>query len=152
MRCCFCLKFNNSETIFPAARFMPTTCVSFAWHESNDMPISSANSPIVIQRLSKIIFFTASMFSWVVDVLGRPGWTLSLISSRPSLNRLYHNWTLCSAHSRLAKGHSQHFKCSCTFNLMFYPKLNTVSLVHFFRIVKNRRAHQSTANLFICQK
>ena len=39
---------------------------------------------------------------------------------------------LCSTHSRLAKYHSQHFKCPCTFNLIFYAKLNTVSLIHFF--------------------
>ena len=57
------------------------------------MPISSATSPIAIRWLSKIILFTASMFSSAVDVLGRPGGASILTSSRPSLNRLYHNWT-----------------------------------------------------------
>ena len=47
---------------------------------------------------------------------------------------------LCSAHSRLAKCHSQHFKYPCTFNLIFYTKLNTASLIHFFRIVKKPRS------------
>ena len=57
---------------------------------------------------------------------------------------------LCSAHSV----HSPNFtlKCSCTFNFIFYTKLNTVSLDSLFRIVKNRRAHHNTSNLFICQK
>ena len=40
----------------------------------------SATSLIVIQRLFKIFFFTASMFSSVGDVLlGQPGWASSLI-------------------------------------------------------------------------
>ena len=93
MRHCFCSKFSNFGTIFAAARFMPKTSVKIAWHEPNDMPTSSATSLVVIRRLSKIIFFTASMFSLVVDVLERPGQASSLKSSRCSLNRLYHNWT-----------------------------------------------------------
>ena len=52
---------------------------------------------------------------------------------------------LSFAHSRLAKRQSQHFKCLCTFNLIFYTKLNTVPLIHFFRIEKTLpRAHQNT--------
>ena len=60
----------------PAAHFRtrtPRTSIKIAWHEPNDMPTSSATSLIVIRRLSKIIFFTASMLSSVVDVLGRSG-------------------------------------------------------------------------------
>ena len=91
-RRCFCLRFSNSVSIFVAARFMPKTSVKIAWHKPNDMPTSSATSLIVFQQLSKIIFFTASMFSSVVDVLDRPGRASSLTSSRPSLNRLYHKW------------------------------------------------------------
>ena len=34
-----------------------------AWHELNDMSTASATSLIVIRRLSKIILFTALMFS-----------------------------------------------------------------------------------------
>ena len=45
---------------------MPKTSIKIAYHESNAVPTSSATSLIVIQRLSKIIFFTASMFSLVV--------------------------------------------------------------------------------------
>ena len=59
---------------------------------------------------------------------------------------------LCSAHSILPNHHSRHFKCPCIFNFISYTKRNTVSLIHFFRIVKNRRSHQNTTNLFICQK
>ena len=54
--------------------------------------------------------------------------------------------------SWLAKRLNQHFKCPCIFNLIFYTKLNTVSLIHFFRIVKNRKVHHNTTNLYICQK
>ena len=59
---------------------------------------------------------------------------------------------LCSAYRRLAKCHNQHFKCPCTFNFIFYTKLNTISGINFFRLIKNRRAHQNTTNRFICQK
>ena len=56
MRRCFCSKFNNFETIFAAARFIPKTSVIIAWHDPNDMPTASATSLTVIRRLSKIIF------------------------------------------------------------------------------------------------
>ena len=56
----------------------------------------------------------------------------------------HHELNLCSAHSRLAKRQRQHIKCPCTDN--------TVSLIHFCRIVKNRRAYQNTTKHFICQK
>ena len=39
---------------------------------------------------------------------------------------------LCSARRRIAKRHSQHFKCPCTFNFIFYTKVNTVSLIYLF--------------------
>ena len=68
---CVCSKFRNFGAIFAAACFMPKTSVIIAWHEPNDMPISSATSFIMIRRLCKIIIFTASIFSSVVDVPGR---------------------------------------------------------------------------------
>ena len=83
MRRCFCSKFNNFGTIFAASRFMPKTYGKIAW---NDMPTSSGTSVIVIQWLSTIIFFTASMFSSVIDMLGLPGRASSLIFARLSLN------------------------------------------------------------------
>ena len=87
------------------------------------------------------------MFSSVVDVFGRPERASSLKSSLPSLNRLYHNWTgvqlLVDSPN---KRYSQHFKSVCTFGLIFY------TFDPFFRIEKNRRAHQNTTNFFICQK
>ena len=45
---------------------------------------------IVIRRFSITIFFTASVFSLVVDVLGRPERASSFTSSRPSVKSLYH--------------------------------------------------------------
>ena len=40
------------------------------------MATSSTTSAIVFRRSSTIIFFTASMFTSVVDVLGQPGQAL----------------------------------------------------------------------------
>ena len=112
----FCSKFSNIETILAASRFMPTTTTKIAWHEPNDMPSSSATSLIVIQRLSKIIFFTASS---VVNVFGTSIFidifSAFLKSVIPRLN-------LCYAYSRLAELRSQHIKCPWTFNLIFYTK------------------------------
>ena len=97
MRSYLCSKFSNFRTICVAAWFMPKTNIKIVWHEPNDMLTSSATSLIVIRRLSKIVFFTASMFSSVVDVLDQPGRALSLTFSQSSLNRLYNNWT-CVLH------------------------------------------------------
>ena len=96
------LKFCNFGTIFAVARFMPEISVKIACHEPNDMPTSSASSLIVIRRLFKIIFFTALMFSSVVNVLGRPRQATSL------------TWL-----------------DTCAFNFIFYTKVNTVPLIHF---------------------
>ena len=89
----FCSKFRIFVIIFSAAHFMSKKFIKISWHELNDMATSSATSLIVIRQLFKIIFFTASMFSSVVDVLGRSGRASSLTSSQFSLSRLYHNWT-----------------------------------------------------------
>ena len=86
-------KFCNFGTIFAAASFMHKTSVKIALHEPYEAPKSSSTSLIGIRRLSKLIFFTASMFLSVVDELGQPGRASSLISFPYSLNRLYHNWT-----------------------------------------------------------
>ena len=85
--------FAQSFAILSQSWLMPKISVKIACHEPKNIPISSVTSLIVIRRLSKIIFFTAFMFSSIIDVLGRPGQVSSLTSSRPSLNRLYHNWT-----------------------------------------------------------
>ena len=62
------------------------------------------------------------------------------------LKQVISQLNLCSAHSRLAKRHSQHFKSPCTFNLIFYTKLNTVCLFDPFFFESKTRL-----NLFICQ-
>ena len=62
-----------------------------AWAEQYANIISNhsySNSLII-----KNHFLTALMFSSVVDVPGGPGRASSLIFTRPSLDRLYHNWT-----------------------------------------------------------
>ena len=122
-RCPCDVKFSNFGTIFSALGFMTKTSVKIAWHEPNDMPTSSATSRVVIRRLSRIIFFTALMFSSVVNVLGQPELASSLTSSRPILNRLVWKLNFSSAHSRRTKRHSQHFQYSCPFFIqnLFVP-------------------------------
>ena len=72
--------------------FMPKTCIiKFLGMSRANMSTSIIRNLSMIRRLSKIVYFTALMFSSVVDVLRRPGRVLSLISSRSFLNRLYHN-------------------------------------------------------------
>ena len=60
----------NFETIFAAASLLPQTSIKIPWHETNDMSTSSTFSLILIRRLSKNIFFSASMFSTVADMFG----------------------------------------------------------------------------------
>ena len=118
-------------------------CLKIAWHETNNMPTSSATSLIVIWRLFKIIFFTALMFSLVVVLLEQDIFSAFLKPVIPQSNSF-------SAHSRLAKRYSQHFKCNCIFNFIFTQNLSCLN--PFFRKVKNRRARQNMTNLFIRQK
>ena len=122
MRCCFCLKFSNFATTFDAACFMLKTSGQIAWHEPYDMSTSLATSLIVIRGLSKINFFTASMFSSVVDVFGRPGEVSSLKSSRPSLNRLYYNWTCVVLIVDSPNATVNISNIRCTFNFHFLRK------------------------------
>ena len=148
MRCCFCSKFSNLGTIFAAARFMPTTSVENTWHEPNDMPTSSATSLIVIRWLSKIILFVASMFSSVVDVLGRKGkwhrhWHLLGL---PQTEYTTIDLVFCSA-----KSHSRHFKCLCTFIFIFLHKTLYGFFDPFFRIVKIEE-HTKTRLTFLSPK
>ena len=81
-------RWTSSTSPERCQRFIPKKFVKIACHEPNYRATSSAIFLIVIRRLSKNIFFTASTFSSVVDVFGRPERALSLTSSRPSLNWL----------------------------------------------------------------
>ena len=96
-RCPCHVVFAQNLAILEKSSLSHVSCLKhslqFAWHEPNDMGISSATSLILIRRLSKIIFFAVSKFSSIVDVLGRLGRALSLTSSWSFLDRLYHNWT-----------------------------------------------------------
>ena len=107
--------------------------------------ISPMASRIVIRRLSNIICFSASMFSSVVDVLGRPRWASSLTSSLiPELN--------CSAYSRLANTTVIISNVLTHFISFFTQILIQVLWSILYRIVKNRRAQNRVTNLFISQK
>ena len=75
------VRYRNFGTNFAATRFRHKISEKIAWHEPSYMLTSSATSLIVIRRFFIIIFFTASVFSLVVDVLGRPGRASSFISS-----------------------------------------------------------------------
>ena len=55
-------------------------------------------------------------------------------SLKPSIPQL----NLWSVHSRLAEWHSQHLKCLWIINLIWYTKLNTVSLIHFSNSKKSK--------------
>ena len=129
----FCSKFSDFGIIFPAARFMAKTFVKIAWHEPNDMPASSAM--FLIRRLSKIIFFTASMFSSVVDLLGRPGRVLSLTFIRPSLNRLYHNRTCV-----LLIVDSPNATVNILNVLAHFISFFTQNLIHFFSNTRSKKS------------
>ena len=60
---------------------------------------------------------------------------------------------LCCAHSRLVKHHSQHLKCLCTFNFIFFTQILIQFLLDpFIRMLKTRRGHQNSTHIFICQK
>uniref|UniRef100_A0A0K2T8G6 Uncharacterized protein n=1 Tax=Lepeophtheirus salmonis TaxID=72036 RepID=A0A0K2T8G6_LEPSM len=90
MRRFFWSKLSSFGTSFADTRLMPKKFETMLWHEPIDMSISSATSLIVIRRFSKTIFFTASTFSPVVDVVVRPERGSSFASSRPSWKSLYH--------------------------------------------------------------
>ena len=111
------------------------------------MPISSENSLIMIRRLSKTIFITASIFSSVVAV---PSIVINIYIA--FLKPVIAQFNLCSAFNRHTKRHSQYSKYSCTFNLIFTQNLIYFLFGSFFRILKIRTAHQNTTNLFIYQK
>ena len=104
MRRCFCLKFRNFGTTSATTRFMPKILVKIAWHKPNDMLTSSATLT-VIRRLFKIIFFTASMFSSVVDVLGLFLVTRHCHRHCHLLKPVIAQLNLYPAYSRLAKRH-----------------------------------------------
>ena len=102
---------------------------------------------IVIQQLSKFSVFTASMFSPVVEVLGRPEWASSLKFSRQSLNWLRLN--LYSVHNRVTKRHSQHFKCPCLH--FFTQKLIQFLWAIFFNIKKSKSTIKHNSPLYLSE-
>lgn len=83
-------RYHGAKAGRLATRLMLKSLVKIEWHEPIDMFRFSATSLTVIRRLANTIFFTLSMFSSVVDVLGRPERSSSFTSSRPSENILYH--------------------------------------------------------------
>ena len=93
IRCCFWSKLSNFGANLAVTRIMPKS-FKIEWHEPIDMFRSSASSLSVIRRLTNTIFFTSSMFSSVVDVVGRPTCSSSFTPSRPPENILYNWYTL----------------------------------------------------------
>ena len=91
------------------------------------------------------------MFLTVVDVLGWPGRASSLTFSRPSLYRLYHNWTCVLL---IVDSPNATVNISNVFAhiISLFTQNLLVSLVHFLNKKKTRRVHQSTTNLLICQQ
>ena len=113
------------------------------------MPTTSATSLIVIRCYHFLHCFNIYISCWHALVTRSWWWYLLGLP----YNRLYQNWTcvLLIVHSPNATVNISNI-LPRTFNFIFYIKLNTISLIHFFRIIKNRRAFQNTTNLFICQK
>ena len=123
---------------------MPKTFVKIAWHESNSGNVISnpSNSDSRIIQNHFLHCFNVFISCW----RARP----SLTSSRHSLNRLYHNWTcvlLIVDSPNITTNISNVLAHLISF---FYTKYSFFG--PFFWIVKNRREHQNTVNLFSCQK
>ena len=120
MRLCFCSKISNFGTIFAAPHFIPKKFVKIAWHEPNVMPTASATFLIMI--IQKHFHYCCNIFirCWRTRAT-RTCIVTELFSAflKPVIPQL----NLCSAHSTLAKCHSQHFKCPCTFNFIFTQDL-----------------------------
>ena len=128
---CYCAKFSNFWTIFASARFMPKTSVKIAWHKPKDMP-TSVTSLIVIWRLTKSFSSLLQCFHRLLleARATRTSIIINIFSTflKPQLN-------LCSAHGRLAKRHSQHFKCPCTLNFIYNYSVRIIDLVSHTTIV-----------------
>ena len=117
----FVTSSDLSEQIWILARFMSNPSVKIAWHEPNNMPRSSVTFLIVIRRLTIIIFFTASIFSSIVDVLEQPGQA----SLRPSLNRFCPFNTVVEAWLRFCFWPNFHAQASM-WELMRYHGANSM--------------------------
>lgn len=90
----FWSKLRNFTTNFVNTSYMPKKSVKIAQYEPTDILTSLATSLIAIRRLSNTIFDSASTFSSVVDILGRPGRISSSTPFRFSNKSLYHLSTL----------------------------------------------------------
>lgn len=80
--------FAQNSTILEQSLLLYASSVKMAWHKPIDMLKSSATSLKRNRRLFKIIYFTASMFSSIFGVFGRPKRAFLWTYSRTSLNRL----------------------------------------------------------------
>ena len=112
------------------------------------MPTSLTTSLIVNRRLSKIIYFTASMFSSVVDVSERLGRAQSLTSSRFSLRRLYQNW-FCVLLIVGSPNATVNISNIIAHLIQFFTKNLTQFL---WSIFSNSKKSKNTTSLFIHQK
>ena len=108
MRRCLPSKFSNFGTIFAAARFMPKITIKIAWHDTNNMPTSETTSLIV--TFSSLLQCRSTRTSIVIDIFSA------------FLTPVILQLNLCSAHSRLVKCSSQHFKYSCALLISFFTQ------------------------------
>ena len=87
---CFCSIFSNFGTIFPAIRFMLKTFVKIAWMKRT---ICKHHQQPLQDWFDDYPKSFSSLLHRLSTFSGRPELASSLTSSRPSLNRFYHNWT-----------------------------------------------------------
>ena len=127
MPCSLCLKFNNIGTIFAAAHFMPKTCVKISWHKPNDndnIISNHSNNDSTIIRNNFLHCFNVFIGCWGARatstsiVIGIFSAFLKPVSTTIELDSFNATVNISNV--------------LCTFNLIFYTKLNTVSLIHLF--------------------
>jgi hypothetical protein len=90
-RCALWFCMRSWGTNFSDTRLIPRSCVSIAWHVTNDKLSSSAISLIVKRRFPRITALARSTVSLVRAVDGRPVCVSSSMDVRPFLNREYHS-------------------------------------------------------------
>ena len=131
MRCCIWMKLTNFGTNFEATRVMPKSLVKIEWHETIDIFRSSAASLKLIRRLTNTIVFSSSMFSSVVDVLGRCGTLFVVYILSALVEHFVPPINVASVQGSFTICQSQHSECVRARNFVFNTKFDTDSLIHF---------------------
>ena len=112
---------QNSEILERTS--LPHPSEKIAWHEPTDMPTSSSTFLIVIRRFSITIFFTSSMFYWLLTCWAVQGER----RHSPLLDLLWRAFTTFKHFFDLQNTHRMppsNFKCFSALNFIFYTKFH----------------------------